>query len=72
MQASAFQVRLQREAETKEREKAAAAKAAQAKRTVSEEDYSQLVEVRGLGWTRAREMVDHCAPALALSQPQSR
>ena len=45
-QASAFQLRLQREAETKEREKAAAAKAAAAKRVVSEEDYSQLVDVR--------------------------
>jgi hypothetical protein len=48
VQASAFQLRLQREAEAKEREKAAAAKAAQAKRTVSEEDYSQLVEVCGV------------------------
>ena len=45
LQASAFQLRLQREAEAKEREKAAAAKAAQAKRTVSEQDYSQIVEV---------------------------
>ena len=46
MQASAFQLRLQREAEEKEREKAAAAKKAAAKRVVSEEDYSQLVDVR--------------------------
>lgn len=46
VQASAFQLRLQREAEAKEREKAAAEKAAAAKRVVSEEDYSQLVDVR--------------------------